>query len=71
MISYAPLWDTMKKKNATTYTLRTKGKVYNIGSGTIKRLQTNQSVSTNTLDAICTILDCAISDIVEYIPDEK
>jgi len=71
MISYAPLWETMKRKNATTYTLRTKGNVYNIGSGTIKRLQTNQSVSTNTLDAICTILGCTIPDIVEYIPDEK
>ncbi|MCL2096272.1 MAG: helix-turn-helix transcriptional regulator [Oscillospiraceae bacterium] len=71
MISYAPLWETMKRKNATTYTLRTKGRVYNIGSATIKRLQTNQSVSTNTLDAICNILECSIPDIIEYIPDEK
>ena len=71
MISYAPLWETMKKKNATTYTLRTKGKIYNIGSGTIKRLQNNQSVSTNTLDSICNILHCTIPDIIEFIPDEN
>ena len=71
MISYSPLWETMKKKNATTYTLRTKGQVYSIGSGTIKRLQNNQSVSTNTLDAICNILDCIIPDIIVFIPDKR
>ena len=71
MISYAPLWETMRQKSATTYTLRTKGKIYNIGSGTIKRLQTNQSVSTNTLDAICNILKCTIPDIIEFVPDEN
>ena len=71
MITYKPLWETMKRKKATTYTLRTKGKIYSLGSGTIKRLRTNQSVSTNTLDAICSILDCAISDVIEFIPDEN
>ena len=71
MISYAPLWETMKRKNATTYTLRNKGKVYNVGNGTIKRLQTNQSVSTNTLDTLCNILDCDIPDIIEFIPDKN
>ena len=70
MISYSPLWATMKKKKATTYTLRTQGKIYSIGSGTIKRLKTNQSVSTNTLDAICNILGCNVPDIIEFIPDQ-
>lgn len=69
MISYAPLWTTMKKKGATTYTLRNKGKEENISGSTILRLQKNQSVSTNTLNALCKILDCKLSDIVEYTPD--
>ena len=30
MISYAPLWETMKRKNATTYTLQVKGEISNI-----------------------------------------
>ena len=71
MISYAPLWKTMKIKHATTYTLLTKGKIYNIGSATVTRLRKNQSVSTNTLDVICTILGCDLPDIIEYIPDEQ
>ena len=49
MISYAPLWETMKIKHATTYTLQVKGE---ISSSTIRRLKANESVSTNTLDAL-------------------
>lgn len=66
MISYAPLWDTMKKKAATTYTLRFKG---GISGSTILRLQTSQSVSTNTLDALCKILDCPLNEVIVYVPD--
>ena len=67
MISYAPLWKTMAEKSATTYTLRMKG---GISGSTLLRLQANESVSTNTLDAICRILDCSLSDIAEYVPDK-
>ncbi len=67
MISYAPLWETMKRKNATTYTLQVKGE---ISSSTVRRLKANESVSTNTLDALCRILECELDDIIAYLPDE-
>ena len=67
MISYAPLWETMKRKNATTYTLQVKGE---ISSSTVRRLKANESVSINTLDALCRILDCELDDIIAYLPDE-
>ncbi|MCL2487205.1 MAG: helix-turn-helix transcriptional regulator [Oscillospiraceae bacterium] len=60
----------MKEKGATTYTLIYKGKDYNVSSSTVRRLKAGQSISTNTLDTICKILDCGLEDIVEYIPDE-
>ncbi|WP_373219944.1 helix-turn-helix domain-containing protein [Ruminococcus sp. 5_1_39BFAA] len=60
------MWETMKKTGATTYTLQVKG---NISSSTIRRLKANESVSTNTLDALCKILHCSISDIIEFIDD--
>lgn len=68
MISYAPLWETMRRKKATTYTLQVKGE---ISSSTIRRLKANESVSTNTLDALCKILECEIGDIIKFLPDEK
>ncbi|MEG1578205.1 MAG: helix-turn-helix transcriptional regulator [Oscillospiraceae bacterium] len=67
MISYAPLWATMEKKKATTYTLQVKGE---ISSSTIRRLKANQSVSTNTLEALCKILDCTLQEIIDYTPDQ-
>ena len=66
MISYAPLWETMKERGASTYTLQVKG---GISSSTIRRLKAGESVSTNTLDALCKILGCELQDIVEYLPD--
>ena len=68
MISYARLWETMKRQGATTYTLQVKG---GISSSTIRRMKAGESVSTNTLDALCKILDCDLVNIISYLPDEK
>ena len=67
LISYARLWETMGRRGATTYTLQVKG---GISSSTIRRLKAGESVSTNTLDALCRILNCTLGDIVEYVPDQ-
>lgn len=63
MIVYTPLWETMKKKGVTTYTLREK---YRISGSTVQRLKKNLSVSTNTLDDLCVLLDCELSDIAKF-----
>ncbi len=68
MIVYTPLWETLKKKGMSTYTLRVK---FNISGSTVQRLRRNMSVSTNTLDDLCELLGCSISDIVEHIPNDK
>ena len=66
LISYTPLWRTMARTGATTYTLQVKGQ---ISSSTIRRLKAGESVSTNTLDALCKILQCDLHDVAEYLPD--
>ena len=68
MISYSPLWATMERLGASTYTLQVKG---GISSSTVRRLKAGESVSTNTLDALCKILNCEIDDIIEYVPAEE
>ena len=67
MIAYERLWKTMELRGATTYTLQVKG---GISSSTIRRMKAGESVSTNTLEALCKILDCTLEDIVEYLPDK-
>lgn len=68
MISYEPLWKTMEAQGATTYTLQIKG---GVSSSTIRRLKAGDSVSTNTLDALCEILHCSVNDIIEYTPTKQ
>ncbi|MFR8079285.1 MAG: helix-turn-helix domain-containing protein [Christensenellales bacterium] len=68
MIRYTPLWETMKKRGTTTYTLRVKE---GMSHATVQRLQKDLPVSTLTLDRLCSILNCRIEDVVEYVPDKK
>ncbi len=67
MIHYAPLWKTMEEQKITTYTLRFK---YGMSHATVQRLQANLPVSTHTLNKLCTILNCGLEDIAEYVPDK-
>ena len=68
MISYKPFWETLKKKNITTYTLINK---YNISSATIDRMKKGNGISTMKIDDFCRILNCTVSDIIEYVDDKK
>ncbi len=67
MISYDNLWNVMKERGITQYTLIKK---YGISPAQITRLKRNESVSTHTIDIFCRILDCQVSDIMEYIEDD-
>lgn len=67
MIVYDPLWHTMKVKRITTYMLSAK---YGISRCTIDQLKHNKSVRTTTLDKLCTILSCSLSDIALHLPNE-
>lgn len=66
MISYKPLYATMKEKGVTTYTLINK---YGVSKGLIHRLKHNRPITTVTLNDLCTFLDCEVNQILEYIPD--
>lgn len=67
VITYAPLWRTMANQKITTYTLRFK---HGTSHATVQRFQTDMPVSTHTLNKLCTILDCRLEEVEEYIPDK-
>lgn len=66
MIVYDKLWETMKKKGVTTYTLREKS---GIDSKTVRRLKANENMETKTLNKLCSVLECRLEDIAEYIKE--
>lgn len=66
MISYSPLFETMKHKGVTSYNLiHKKG----FSKATYYRIKNGTSTNTDTIDALCKLLDCKVSDIIEYIPE--
>ncbi len=67
MISYRPFWETLKKKNITTYNLINN---YGISSATIDRMKKGNGITTMKIDDFCRILQCKISDIIEYIDEQ-
>jgi DNA-binding Xre family transcriptional regulator len=68
MITYDRLWDTLKKKNISQYSLI---KDYGIDKAQLHRLRNNMVVKTIILNRLCNILDCRIEDIMEFVPDEN
>ena len=66
MIVFDNLWKTLKEKQITQYQLIKK---HGISTGQLDRLRKNGNVSTFTLNTLCKILDCELSDIASYIPD--
>ncbi len=67
MISYAPLFDTMKRKEITSYRLEKMG----FSRATYYSIQQGNSISTNTVNQLCKLLNCEVSDILKYIDDES
>ena len=68
MIVYDRLWQTMKSRQISQYKLIQE---YGFSTGQLDRLRKNQNVNTYTLDVLCEILSCELSDIAEYRPNKK
>ena len=68
MITFDPLWQTLKRKGISQYVLC---KEYNVSNGTMDALRKNRSITLNTLNDLCNILKCDITDVIVYTPDEE
>lgn len=66
MINYEPLWDTMRKKGISTYTMINK---YGIPASTIHSLRHNGNINMLTLEKLCNALDCSPDFIVKFEKD--
>lgn len=66
MIVYDKLWETMKEKGVSQYKLI---KDYGFSTGQLDRLRKNGNVNAYTLNSLCEILNCDLSDIAEYKPE--
>ena len=68
MITFEPLWETMKSKHISSYALINK---YGISRSLWAKLKHDKNVTLQTVDRLCEILDCDIVDIVRRVPDAE
>ena len=68
MITFDALCATLKEKNISKYKLIN---TYGLSRGTLNSLMHNQNVTMNTLNWLCEILQCDITKIIRYTPDEE
>lgn len=67
MISYDPLWATMRRRGISTYALLND---YSFSRGTLDSLKQGRNISTATLNDLCRILSCRVEDVLRYVPDD-
>lgn len=67
VITYEPFYQTLLKKGITEYHLIYK---QGIPSNTIHRMRHGGNITMKTLDTLCFVLDCDVSDIIRYVKDE-
>lgn len=68
MITYDVFWVTLKKRKVSQYKLV---KEYDISKGTLHRMKNNGSISTYTVNRLCNILQCDITEIMTFTSENK
>ena len=63
MISYEPLFRTMKEKGVTSYQL-------GFPLSNFYAMKHGDNVSTHTINQLCRLLQCRVEDVMEYIDEE-
>ena len=65
VISYEPLFKTMKEKGITSYRLFKMG----FPQSNYYAIKHGENISTNTINELCRLLRCNVSDILTYRED--
>lgn len=68
MITFNPLWNTLKEKGISTYKLEHQ---YGMSKSMINKLRHNKSITLITLNELCNMFQCNITDIIDYTTDEN
>ena len=66
MISYEPLFRTMKEKNITSYRLMKLG----FPRSTYYAIKHGENISSHTVNQLCKILQCNVCDVMEYVEED-
>jgi len=63
VLDYSPMWETMRRKEISQYSLLKAG----IDNKTLDSIKKGNNITLLTLEKICTILDCSPNDVVRFV----
>ena len=66
MISYEPLFCTMKEKGISSYRLGKMG----FPMSNYYAMKRGENISSHTLNQLCRLLQCRVEDVMEYVDEE-
>ena len=66
MISYEPLFRTMKEKGISSYRLGKMG----FPMSNYYAMKRGENISSHTPNHLCRLLQCRVEDVMEYVEDE-
>lgn len=66
MISYKPLFQTMKEKGISSYRLGKMG----FPLSNYYAMKRGENISTHTLNQLCKLLQCRVDEVLEYVDEE-
>ena len=66
MISFEPLFQTMREKGITSYRLFKMG----FPQSNYSAMKRGENVSTHTVNELCRLLECNVSDIMTYVEEK-
>lgn len=64
-INYYPLFDTLTRKG-----MKKKDLLEILSPATVSKLSKNKTVTTDTIDKLCSYLECKPENIIEFNPNE-
>ena len=66
MLDYSPMWETMRRKQISQYSLLKAG----IDNKTLDSIKKGNNITLLTLEKICAILECTPNDVVQFISNK-
>ena len=66
VLDYSPMWETMRLKEISQYSLLKAG----IDNKTLDTLKKGNNSTLLTLEKICTALECTPNEVVRFLPNK-
>lgn len=68
MVSYKPLLKTLLEKDMTKTELRLAA---DFSTVTLAKIKKNEPITLTIIEKICSVLDCRIEDVIEFVPETE